>query len=529
MGPPDGKASPGLDFPETHIGRWKRFALRISHPKQVSQRHLKLLAWVGRAGWCGKAVVYASLGGLACKSAMQYKDTGSIGTSPQGTFILLDTAGTAGTGGIGTGLLVVLAICLLMYILWRFWEALCGQGYDSHFSPAKNFFKFRVSPAVSGAVYVSYMVFIVKVIETQASGELATSLVKQGSFPMGWRYTVIGRVGLAFVGVGFCIATCINLSGVLLKKWHADYREDLPPKIIYPILALGHIGFLGRAGAFLAMAALFFKYASEIDYNAPVEGAIFDNAFSQLDRDRDLAPVMFIIGFLLIVYGLFAVLTAYARVFPTLAPSRSTPLPAHELIELGLAPSSSNSNSVMKRTSDSQNKPKKQHRLKAVTAAEQSADNFDIPDAAHDTAHDRDEELVKQGVATGQLCAASAPQPASTGRAGDTQATQGIPQTEVRHQVLSAAPRSEPVLPRLDESDSDSDSSGKGLAALFKNDEPKDDHSKGLPCRRQIVDSNQLVAMSSIKKQYSGSSAVDSTRPTASRIHTETVEATQRQ
>jgi hypothetical protein len=29
----------------------------------------KALAWVGRIGWLGKAVVYAMIGGLACKSA----------------------------------------------------------------------------------------------------------------------------------------------------------------------------------------------------------------------------------------------------------------------------------------------------------------------------------------------------------------------------------------------------------------------------------------------------------------------------
>eukprot|EP00877_Chromochloris_zofingiensis_P010483 jgi/Chrzof1/5689/Cz16g11230.t1 len=493
MGAPDGKASTGLDAPQTHIGRWKRFALRVSHPKQVGHRHLKLLAWVGRAGWCGKAVVYASLGGLACKSAMQYEDSSSIGTSPQGAFILLDT-----TAGIGTGLLIVLAICLLSYILWRFWEALSGQGYDSHFSPAKNFFKYRISPFVSGAVYVTYLVFIVKIIKSEVSGEVVMGMDKNSSWPMDWRYTVIGRVGLAFVGIGFCIATCIQLSGVLLKKWHADYREDLPPKIIYPIFALGHIGFLGRAGAFLTMAVLFFKYASEIEYRAPADSTMVANAFQQLDH-KDLAPLMFIIGFLLIVYGLFAVLSAYARVFPTLAPSRSTPLPAHELMELGLVKPKSGSNSMIKRKSDAQNRPQKQPKLKTAADAEQSADNFDIPDAAHDAAHDRDDNLVKQQMGKGQLFAASSPQLARNGIAGNTQATQGILQTEVRDQILSTAPKSEPVLPRLDESDSDSDSSGKGLAALFKNDEPKDDHSKGLPWRRQIVDSNQLVAMSSIK------------------------------
>lgn len=37
------------------------------------------------------------------------------------------------------------------------------------FSSKKNFFKFRLSPIVSGAVYVSYMVFLITVIDREVS------------------------------------------------------------------------------------------------------------------------------------------------------------------------------------------------------------------------------------------------------------------------------------------------------------------------------------------------------------------------
>jgi hypothetical protein len=48
------------------------------------------LAWAGRIGWCGKAVVYAMIGGLACKSAVggdrpdpSLPETEQIAASPQ--------------------------------------------------------------------------------------------------------------------------------------------------------------------------------------------------------------------------------------------------------------------------------------------------------------------------------------------------------------------------------------------------------------------------------------------------------------
>jgi hypothetical protein len=52
----------------------------------------RALAWVGRIGWVGKAVVYAMIGGLACQSAAIGHDAtqepnvgtqGQINASPQ--------------------------------------------------------------------------------------------------------------------------------------------------------------------------------------------------------------------------------------------------------------------------------------------------------------------------------------------------------------------------------------------------------------------------------------------------------------
>lgn len=45
---------------------------------------------------------------------------------------------------------------------------------------------------------------------------------KEG-WPATWRHSVGGRVGLALLGISFCIATCIQLQGVLTRQWHRDY------------------------------------------------------------------------------------------------------------------------------------------------------------------------------------------------------------------------------------------------------------------------------------------------------------------
>ena len=61
----------------------------------------------------------------------------------QGAFILL------GNNTFGYPLLVVMAISVYMYVCWRFWEGITGQGSDDAFGPFKNFFKYRLSPVVS--------------------------------------------------------------------------------------------------------------------------------------------------------------------------------------------------------------------------------------------------------------------------------------------------------------------------------------------------------------------------------------------
>ena len=61
----------------------------------------------------------------------------------QGAFILL------GNNAFGYPLLIVMALSVYMYVCWRFWEGVTGQGSDDAFGPFKNFFKYRLSPVVS--------------------------------------------------------------------------------------------------------------------------------------------------------------------------------------------------------------------------------------------------------------------------------------------------------------------------------------------------------------------------------------------
>lgn len=68
----------------------------------------------------------------------------------------------------------------------------------------------------------------------------------------------------------------------------------------------GHIGFIGRAGVFLFVAILFFRLISDESVADPNTTTI-GNGLAQLQKSHGGRACLFILGFVLIVYGAFAV------------------------------------------------------------------------------------------------------------------------------------------------------------------------------------------------------------------------------
>ena len=72
------------------------------------------------------------------------------------------------------------------------------------------------------------------------------------------------------------------------------------------VVLSGHVGFLGRSGVFLFVAVLMFRTIKSPDINTTHETTI-GNALSQLQKTHGGRAGLFILGFLLLVYGTFAV------------------------------------------------------------------------------------------------------------------------------------------------------------------------------------------------------------------------------
>lgn len=70
--------------------------------------------------------------------------------------------------------------------------------------------------------------------------------------------------------------------------------------------AAGHIGFIGRAGVFLFVSVLFFRLISNPSVNSS-DATTIGNGLAQLQKNHGGRACLFILGFFLIIYGLFAV------------------------------------------------------------------------------------------------------------------------------------------------------------------------------------------------------------------------------
>ncbi|KAJ1968440.1 hypothetical protein H4R35_006426 [Dimargaris xerosporica] len=301
--------------------RWKRWLTDFNSPGGVTPEHRRYVRLFGQVGFIAKGIVYGIIGGLTISTATNSPSPGGSqdNASPQGAFLLIGSAGP-----VAIPLLLVMAVGLAFYIVWRFWEAFTGQGADQTFSSLKNFFKYRLSPFVSGCVYTAYLFYVI-FVAIKDHLEDRDSEANSGCFPSCWNQTVIGRVGLGFIGVAFLIATLTQLGPAFTGSFHGELRVQHTHKRWLKLLVYvaGHIGFLARAGVFLLVAVLVLKSIdSEVDQTHFTVGA----SINQLRHNKAGKACLWLLGLGLVVYGLFAISNSYFKYFPT-RPRNNRPFP----------------------------------------------------------------------------------------------------------------------------------------------------------------------------------------------------------
>jgi hypothetical protein len=257
-------------------------------------RHLE---WLARAGLAARGVVYGLIGILAIKVAL---GSGGKTTDQQGALK------TIASQPFGKVLLVVVAMGLAGYALWRLVRAGIGHGPETGEDDAKD----RISGVVSGIAYGALFVTAVKVLIGGGSSSSSSKTEKATGGVLDWpggRYLVI-LAGLVVIGVAVDQA----LKGLKRKFLEDSKTEQMSPAVDEAFTAVGVVGYVARSVVFALIGWFVIKAA--IDYD-PDKAVGLDQALSKLSSSTFGPAVLGIVAAGLIAFACYSILDArYRRV-----------------------------------------------------------------------------------------------------------------------------------------------------------------------------------------------------------------------
>jgi hypothetical protein len=275
----------------------------------------RILVVLGRVGFATKACLYAGIGWLACASAVSTPQN----ESPQGVFLLLGSQ----RGAWGEILLLATLLGLCCYICWRFSEGLSGQGSAPHFSAVRNFFTYRLSPLVSGVVYVAYSAFVGFLLLRPPRTD-SSQAPSDGCFPSCWTESPVGLAALSLLTLAFAIGVVTQLvpavSGSFEQEMDCRKLERSPSAVRSVFLLGGRVGFLARAALFALVAVYFARIALGAHVSTDLRHSTVAQALNQLRAEPSGRGLLFVVGAGLVVYGAFALANVFFRTFPTATP-----------------------------------------------------------------------------------------------------------------------------------------------------------------------------------------------------------------
>jgi hypothetical protein len=234
----------------------------------AQSRQFELLA---RAGIAARGVIYAIIGVLAIKLAF-----GSGGETTDQKGALAEIARQP----FGKALLIVMALGLAGYAIWRLVRAAIGHGPE-----ATDDAKERIDGVVSGIGYVSLCITAVSILIGSGGGggggqEKATGGV------LGWPggQIIVGIAGLIIIGVGLEQ----GYKGITKKFCEKSKTEQMSERFERFFAALGTFGHLARMVVFALIG--YFLVRAAIDYD-PDKAIGLDGALAAL-RDASYGPFL---------------------------------------------------------------------------------------------------------------------------------------------------------------------------------------------------------------------------------------------
>jgi hypothetical protein len=250
-----------------------------------------------RAGLAARGFVYGIVAVLALELAL---GQGGKSTSQQGALA------TIAEGTFGKILLVLVAIGLAGYALWRITRAAMGYGPETR---GVDSAKERTSGLVSGILYGGLCVSAIEILAGSGSGGGSGAKKATGGvldWPGGrW---LVGVAGVVIIAVGFEQARR-GIKKTFLEK---SKTERMSERFEQVFTRIGQVGHLARAVVFALMG--FFVLKAAIDYD-PKQAIGLDGALAKLAH-APLGPLALGATALgLLAFGLYSALdTRYRKI-----------------------------------------------------------------------------------------------------------------------------------------------------------------------------------------------------------------------
>jgi hypothetical protein len=256
--------------------------------------HADALGWLARAGLVARGAVYFVIGLLALELAF---GEGGKTTDQQGAMKAI--AGQS----YGKALLVLLAIGLAGYAIWRLTRAAIGHGAEQRDEPSD-----RVAAAASGIVYASLCVVAIGILVGSGSESSSAKAKETTAGVLGWSggTVIVAIVGVILVGV----AAYQGYEGISEEFLEDAKTGEMSESVRKVYTALGVFGLIARAVIFALVGYGVIKAAVEYDAK---EAVGLDGALHKLTQTSAGPWLLAIVAAGLMGFALYSIADARYR------------------------------------------------------------------------------------------------------------------------------------------------------------------------------------------------------------------------
>lgn len=217
----------------------------------LSAQRSRVFNWLVRAGFAARGVTYGVIGGISIALAL---GVGSDGAAPnqQGALQFIARA------PLGRAVIVVAALGLLAYALWKLGQAVIGRGPEGGGGPT---LKDRIANLGGSLVYFAFFAVAVRVLVGSAGGNQTAQQQQATAGVLHWPggSIIVMAAGAVLLGIS------------LFQIWEAfcdQFAEDnklleMSRRAARAFLVIGRIGLTARALVFVLIGYFVIRTAVE--------------------------------------------------------------------------------------------------------------------------------------------------------------------------------------------------------------------------------------------------------------------------